>query len=303
MLDLFLNMGLRYILFKLNRLLFGRTILFKSKFPKNPKNIKTISLENWKKNLPDFFFYGKKIDGLPKHKSEILQKTFHDITKGKFIFFGRTTYNLGNDYDWITNPESKKKYDINKHWTEIKDFDKEMGDIKFVWEKSRFSFLYDIIRYDYHNEDDQSSLVFSEIDDFINKNPLNMGPNYVCSQEISLRILNWTFALYYYKDSENLDNERFQKIMNSIYWQIHHVYHNINFSRIAVRNNHAITECLMLYLSEKIFPFFPNVRDWSKKGKVWFEKEVIYQIYNDGTFSTVFNELSQGCYSTIDLGY
>ena len=96
--------------------------------------------------------------------------------------------------------------------------------------------------------------------------------------------MNWTFALYYYKDSSNLTEALFQKIMYSIYWQIHHVYHNIHFSRISVRNNHAITETLLLYLSEKLFPFFPNVANWSKKGKKWFEQEIAYQIYEDGTF-------------------
>ena len=70
--------------------------------------------------------------------------------------------------------------------------------------KHDFLFLYDVIRYDYHFEDDQSAYVFKEIEDFITKNPINQGPNYKCSQEISLRVLNWTFALYYYKDSPNL---------------------------------------------------------------------------------------------------
>ena len=64
---------------------------------------------------------------------------------------------------------------------------KEAGDIKYVWEKSRFSFLYDVIRYDYHFDDDQSEFIFKQIEDFIDKNPINQGPNYKCSQEISLR--------------------------------------------------------------------------------------------------------------------
>lgn len=144
--------------------------------------------------------------------------------------------------------------------------------------------MYDVIRYDYNFDDDQSAYVFNEIEDFITKNPINQGPNYKCSQEISLRVLNWTFALYYYKDSPNLTEALFQKIMHSIYWQIHHVYKNIHFSRVSVRNNHAITESLLLYLSGKLFPFFPNVAKWSEKGKKWFEQEIAYQIYEDGTF-------------------
>ena len=76
------------------------------------------------------------------------------------------------------------------------------------------------------------------------------------------------FALYYYKDSEYLTEDLFAKIMHFVYWQIHHVYKNIRFSRISVRNNHAITETLMLYLSDKLFPFLPNVKKWRKRKRV-----------------------------------
>ena len=207
-----------------------------------------------------------------------------EIQKGIFTFFNKTKIELGTESNWLVNPSTGYNYDINKHWSEVQDLSKEAGDIKYVWEKARFSFLYDVIRYDYHYEKDQSAYVFKEIEDFINKNPINQGPNYKCSQEISLRVMNWTFALYYYKDSSNLTEALFQKIMHNIYWQVHHVYHNIHFSRITVRNNHAITETLLLYLSEKLFPFLPNVKKWSKKGKKWFEQEVEYQVYEDGTF-------------------
>ena len=37
-----------------------------------------------------------------------------------------------------------------------------------------------------------------EIEDWILKNPINKGPNYKCSQEITIRIFNWLFVLNYY---------------------------------------------------------------------------------------------------------
>ena len=282
--NLSLNMGLRYILFRFFYLIKTKLGWHKIVFPVKFKTKNFTTLNNWKNNLPPFFFYGKEIQKLPKEEKEILVETFQEIQKGTYTFFNKSKIDLGSDYDWVTNPLTNYKYDVNKHWSEIQDLSKEAGDIKYVWEKARFSFLYDIIRYDYHFNDDQSKLVFKEIEDFINKNPINQGPNYKCSQEISLRILNWTFALYYYKDSKNLNENLFQIIINNIYWQIHHVYNNINFSRISVRNNHAITETLLLFLSQKLFPFFPNVKKWSKKGKRWFEQEITYQIYPDGTF-------------------
>lgn len=277
-------MGINYVLFRSLHLLKLKIGWYKKKFPVKFKTKNYISLKSWKANLPPFFFYGKNISNLPKEEKEILSKTYKEISKGTYIFFNKKKIQLGTDYNWLVNPITGYNYDIGKHWSEVQDLSKEAGDIKYVWEKARFTFLYDIIRYDYHFNRDQSKLVFNEISDFIKKNPINRGPNYKCSQEISLRLLNWTFALYYYKDSKNLNEKLFQTIINSIYWQIHHVYKNINFSRFLVRNNHAITETLLLYLSHKLFPFFPKVKKWSKKGKKWFEQEISYQIYPDGTF-------------------
>ncbi len=63
-----------------------------------------------------------------------------------------------------------------------------------------------------------------------------------------------------------------------------HVEANIDFSRKAVRNNHALTETLTLYLVGLLYPIFPESTRWKEQGKRWFEEEVAYQIYEDGTF-------------------
>jgi hypothetical protein len=119
---------------------------------------------------------------------------------------------------------------------------------------------------------------------WIKSNPVNCGPNYRCSQEMSLRVLNWTFALHYYRNSPSLTNEVFDQLQYAIYWHMDHVYKNIDFSRIAVRNNHAITETLTLYLVGLLYPQFPGADVWKKQGKKWLEEEVAYQVYEDGTF-------------------
>jgi hypothetical protein len=99
-----------------------------------------------------------------------------------------------------------------------------------------------------------------------------------------LRVLNWTYALFYYRNSTSLTDEVFNKIQYTIYWHLHHIYNNIHFSRIAVRNNHAITETLTLYVGGLLFPAYPDSAKWKEKGKAWFEQEVGYQVYEDGTF-------------------
>ena len=282
--NLVTNMGWRYISFRARHEVLKRSGLLVRKFPTAPPFKEHITLELWKKQEVKFLFQSKNDLKFPKNPTPELEVSYNQIRNGELLMFNSILTNLGKDYDWITNPDSGFKYDINKHWTQIPDFSKEAGDIKFVWEKSRFSYLYDIIRYDFHFDKDCAGLVFGDIISWINANPINQGPNYRCSQEMSLRVLNWVFALFYYRHSAVLTPDIFSKIQHVIYWHLHHIYNNINFSRIAVRNNHAITETLTLYLGGLFFPQMPGSAQWRKNGKKWFEQEIAYQIYEDGTF-------------------
>ena len=277
-------MGWDYVQFRVFYAMRGKLGILKRQFPQNPDIQTFISLEDWKKQPQQFFFESKESLDFPKNPNEKLKARYDDFIDGKLWYFNATQYQIGRDYDWLTNPSNGYKYDVSKHWSDVADISTEAGDIKYVWEKSRFSYIYDLIRYDYHFEKDCSELIFSEVDNWMAANPINQGPNYKCSQEISLRVMNWLFALHYYKNSTALTEARFQKIIHFIYWQIKHDYSNINFSRKTVRNNHAVTECLMLYLGGLLLPFFPEANTWKAKGKRWFEEEILYQVYEDGTF-------------------
>ena len=283
-LDLLLNMGFRYIQYRAKYEILRRTGLLKRKFPTSPGYQQYITLTAWKNHKIPFFFESRESLAFVKNPTPALAERFRTIKEGKFLFFNSIEFTIGNHYDWITNPDTGYQYNVTKHWTEIPDYSTEAGNIKYVREKSSFSYLYDIIRYDYHFGTDCSQFVFLEIISWIKANPINCGPNYRCSQEASLRVLNWTFALNYYRNSPFLTEDIFDQIQFAIYWQMDHVYRNIDFSRIAVRNNHAVTETLALYLIGLLYPQFPGSHEWKEKGKRWFEEEIAYQIYEDGTF-------------------
>lgn len=277
-------MGLRYTAYRVFHEIEKRVGILKLKHPIETFSKHFVTLEEWKKiNIP-FVISEKESLNFDKIQSNILKEKAAKIINGEVLFFSAEWKKIEGKDSWITNPETKFKYDISKHWSEIKDFNVDNGDIKYVWEKSRFSYLLTMMRYDYHFNEDHSDFVFDEIENWIDANPINQGPNWKCSQEIALRICNWMYIIYFYKNAEALNEQRWQKIQNVIYWSLHHIYNNINFSRIAVRNNHAITETLMLTLSELLFPYIPETKVWSKKGRKWLEKEIAYQIYDDGTF-------------------
>jgi len=275
------NMGLRYACFRLWYEVRLRSGLLKIHFPVHVKEKSFISLENWRQLSVCFFFDPAEIDLERNTSLYNLKERAENISQNRFLYFSSEWHDVN---DWHTNPKTGFKYDFKKHWTEIRDFSKQAGDIKYVWEKSRFTFLYDLIRYDFHFQQDQAELVFGFITDWIDANPVNCGPNWRCGQEITLRVINWTFAVHYYKFSETLTASVLKKIMSSIHNQMHHVKENINFARIAVRNNHALTETFGLYFIGLLYPFFPESSKWKEKGKYWFEQEIAFQIDDDGTF-------------------
>jgi hypothetical protein len=276
-------MGLRYTAYRLGYEVRRKLGVLEKQFSTDTPSLKFISLSDWRSLELPFFFNRKSELSIEQELSEDLKDRVAKMKKGIFRFFSAQDVNVGLNYDWVTNPDTGYTYDTSVHWSKIETLS-NAGDIKYVWEKSRFCYLYDLIKYDRATGESQAEFIFSELDSWILANPENCGPNYVCSQEISIRLLNWTFALMYYRDAKELTEARFQSYSNAIYKQVLHVEQNINFSRICVRNNHAITECFMLYFSGVMFPYYPDSKRRKKKGQRLLEEEVDFQFFTDGGY-------------------
>lgn len=275
------NMGLRYTLFRVSYEFRKKTGLLAKSFPANPPARNLITLSGWRK-LPAVWAFPQQ-EQLAGICPEELHIQANRILAGEVPFFSSFDHGFGKIDHWTRHPETGYQYP-DHHWTAIPDFNPQIGDIKYVWERSRFAHHLVVMRADKASGTDHSKWVFSEIDSWIAANPINRGPNWRCSQEISIRLVNWWFLLQAYKHSSHLTEERWQRYQHAIYWQLHHVFHNIHFSRIAVRNNHAITELAVLFLSRWLFPFIPEAVRWSEKAKGWLEEEIGYQLYEDGTY-------------------
>jgi len=239
-LDFLQRMGSRYTTYRIKHALRGKTGFYRRKFPTEVEGRHFTSLSQWRIEKPNFYFDHRSVtfhDDCPKKLSDRI----NNMADGKFEFFGNVLLHVDIQNLWHKNPKTGHLYNAETHWSLIADLSKEAGDIKWVWEIARFSFIWDYLRHDAYTATDHSAHLFGMIEDFIDSNPINLGPQYKCSQEISLRILNWTAVLYYYSESEVLTSELFDKIFNHIYWQLKHVFDHIDFSRIAVRNLRAAT--------------------------------------------------------------
>ena len=148
--------------------------------------IRVLFFPKGKYDTPDLFFSEtQKRKNYPPGWKEDLINEANKIMQGNVKYFAYHWKNVGDPPDWFTNPFNDKRLDINKkHWIDIDDFNTGIGDIKTIWELSRFSWLLVLTRA-YLVMGDKKYLNFINVwlKNWLKNNPLNSGHNWKCGQE------------------------------------------------------------------------------------------------------------------------
>lgn len=290
------NMGLSWTLFRIRYELEKKMGLLKRKYPSfsyNDIQLSTLLLANGslkelvKSNLTKYFFQSNpmKIKELSKlFKIEEAVKIADDILEKKFLYFSKHPINFKN-IDWHFSPLTNKKSPENSHWIDIGDLSSDFGDIKWIWELSRFSFVYPLCRAYTVTKDEKYVAVFwSMFENFVEHNPPELGANYKCGQEMSLRIMAWMFGMNTFIDSPETTEERLGLMLKAIHHHADHVEKHFDFALKSVKNNHSLSEAAGMYTVGTVFPFFKLSRKWKEKGKKFIQSEANWQIYEDGSY-------------------
>ncbi|SVD10040.1 uncharacterized protein METZ01_LOCUS362894, partial [marine metagenome] len=234
--------------------------------------IRVIFFPKGKPYNPEIIFREmQKRENYPSGWKEDLISEANKIMQGNVKYFSHHWKNVGDPPDWFYNPFNDKRMNINKkHWIDINDFHSGIGDIKIIWELSRFSWLLVLTR-TYLVTGDKKYLEFINgcLKNWIKNNPLNTGPNWKCGQETAIRIFHVLTAAYlleqYKKPSEAL--KRF------VFEHCKRIYPNIRYA-IAQDNNHGISEAAALYIAGNWFIKFNLLKDRSSinKAQKWVDK-------------------------------
>ena len=248
-----------------------------------------------KKFLPD-----KPVEGLfytpcsheplyPENWKPALQERADDILKGNLIWFHYHTFFIGTPPAWFKNPFTG---DIlanpEKHWTELSDFNLNIGDIKIIWETSRMDWLTDLARaYKVFGDEKYLYAINNWLENWSQNNPLNIGPNWKCGQEASIRLMKLFTAAVILDQAYNIN----QPLQLLIYHHLKKIAQNIKYA-IAQDNNHGTSETAALYigslwlLKQEDCPIDKKeLRTWKRHGRKWLENRIMKLIGQDGTFS------------------
>ena len=190
--------------------------------------------------------------------------------------------------DWFVNPRNGEKYDnAGRHWSDIPDFMSDLGDIKTVWEASRYDWLPRMAWSYRHGDAESLERLEIWLRDWALRNPVNGGINWKCGQEASLRCLNLLVAAaaigsvfdHPYPGFLKLLDLHLQRISPTVYYAI------------AQDNNHGISEAAALFIVGLYLVKYGTGEQqkrgskWAHKGRYWLENRVSYLIMTDGSFS------------------
>lgn len=239
----------------------------------------------WRKqHAPKFFF--DAIPSLPNNPSWNPQRAVDEAEKilaGELRYFEHTPYQIGFPPDWHLDPRTGIRVDATKHWSQIPDYG--AYDIKFIWEASRFSQVYTLMRAYAFNKDERYPAAFwTLVEDWARTNPPQRGPNWKCGQETSLRLLAWTFGLYAFADAPSSTPKRRAHLTQLIAAQAERVHRNIDFA-VSTRGNHAMSEGFGLWLAGTLFPELKHAETYRALGREILEREAATHIFADGAYS------------------
>jgi hypothetical protein len=137
-----------------------------------------------------FFFEFGKLPSFNGTDSQQLVTCADKILNNEFQYFSHNFYSLGAGPDWFLNPVTGAKGKREKHWCDIRLFDPNVGDVKFIWEPSRFAWAYTLARAYSHTGDEKYAEKFWKLfESWMDANQPNRGHNYTCGQECAIRTM------------------------------------------------------------------------------------------------------------------
>jgi len=184
--------------------------------------------------------------------------------------------------NWHLNPQNGMSSSVTKPWWKLPDFDAQLGDIKLIWEASRFTWVIAFTEHYLAGDADALFRLNHWVSDWCIHNPPFYGVNWKCGQEASIRVMHLAMAAIMLNQLDCSE----RGLLNLIQLHMQRIAQTIHYA-ISQDNNHATSEAAALFIGgswlKKYGVHAGNL--WEKTGRKWLEKLASRLIEQDGSFS------------------
>ena len=235
---------------------------------------------------PAQFAVNGGIEPFPVEGSAAIIAEADALTSGRLRYFGSLDVDAGSPPDWFHDPYAHNDFaDRLSHWSGYADSGAR-GDIKIIWEPSRFAWCLSLVQASIASGNERYiDTANAWLADWQKKNPPNAGPNWMCGQETSIRLLHVLLADALLRKRTGIRSPLDEFVAE----HCRRIVATTSYA-IAQDNNHSISEAAALFaggdwLARNSRAEGSLGRDYRSTGTRMLERQVARLILPDGTFS------------------
>lgn len=223
-------------------------------------------------------------------KQPLLAEADNLVDQHQMTYFGRHVVTVDSPPLWFCNPfNGQCMQDAGRHFSRIGDFNSGVGDIKTIWEISRFAWtplLAQAFRLTGNPEYVKTINVWTQ--DWIQHNPYGVGPNWKCGQEATIRMLNMLLAAHILGQDTNPSDV----LLRFVAEHCRRIRPTYPYAK-AQDNNHGTSEAAGLFVGGAWLmqhaghdaPLQSRLKKWREYGRRNLEERIWKLVEDDGSFS------------------
>lgn len=185
--------------------------------------------------------------------------------------------------DWLANPFNGQRIaEPERDWWQIPDFDTAVGDIKLIWELSRFDWVLPFAQRAHKGDPLAFDRLNAWLADWCEHNPPYKGPNWKCGQEASIRVMHLAMATLILGQVRSAS----PSLRDFVQLHLQRIAPTLQYA-MAQDNNHGTSEAAALFLggSWLVAVGVPEGEGWALMGTRWLEDRAARLIGPQGSFS------------------
>lgn len=190
----------------------------------------------------------------------------------------------GDPPDWFKSPGRNARADSETPWWKIPDFSEPLGDIKPVWELSRFDWALVFAQRARGGDCLALDKLNTWLADWASHNVPYRGVNWKCGQEASIRVMHLAMAArILFGDPGPSEMPLTPALRDLLHTHLQRIAPTMAYA-IGQSNNHATSEAAALFIGGS-FLGGAQGEVWAATGRRWLEERSRALVLADGTFS------------------
>ena len=186
--------------------------------------------------------------------------------------------------DWYLDPVSGLRFSrgIPIGGWNLEQMRPGRADVKLPWELARCQHWPLLGQaYQLTGDDRFAAEIASELDDFMEANPVGTAVNWACTMDVALRAANWAIGLELVRSSPALAPEFWSRAYDALFDHGTFIESHLE-NTYEVTSNHFLSNVVGLFFVAGVFDDLPRGRQWDDQCRAWLVQELQTQVLPDG---------------------